>query len=104
MSKALKYIHSNLDKDISLESVATHVGLSSDYFSRSFKKDVGLNFCVYMQKCRVEMAAVLLRDTELKIYEISSQVGFNNVEYFNRVFLKLKGMSPKEYRNQMKTQ
>ena len=102
MSRALDYIHKNLDKDISLESVATHIGLSSGHFSRSFKKSVGLTFSAYLQSRRVERAADLLKGTELKIYEISKRVGYNNVEYFNRVFLKLKEMSPKEYRKNRK--
>ena len=102
VSGALEYINNNLNKDMSLEEVATHLGLTPGYFSRVFKKSVGLTFSAYLQNCRVERAAVLLRDTELKIYEISRQFGYNNVEYFNRVFLKLKGMSPKEYRNRQK--
>ena len=55
-----------------------------------------------MQNCRVEMAAGLLRETDLKIYEISRRVGYNDVTYFNRVFVKLREMTPKEYRNSKK--
>lgn len=101
MEKAKRYIWDNYSNlEISLGQVAESIGLSEKYFSSRFTKEVGNTFSYYLAELRIEKAKELLRKTDMKMYEISLCVGYNNVEHFNRVFKKKENMSPLMFRNQ----
>gem|GEM_PF-2076594 len=99
IGKALKFMEQNYMNPISLSSVAESVYLNSEYFSRSFKKEVGINFNIYLNNLRLKKALILIRDTDAKIYEISMQTGFQNFAYFSKRFKAMYGNSPLEWRS-----
>lgn len=90
------YIEENYDKDISLTDVANHFQFSTVYMSTLFKSTIGINFKEYLTKVRVGNAKMLLDKGE-KIYNVSNQVGCNNVDTFIRMFKRVTGISPGKY-------
>lgn len=92
------YINLNLADDLSLNQLAEKSHLSTSYFSRLFKKKVGVNLSSYILTRRIAMAQKLLLTTDKKIYEIGEAIGINDPVYFSRIFKKETGQKPKEYR------
>lgn len=96
----LTYIHENLsDPDLTLNSVARHVGLSETYLSSLFHAEVRQSFRKYLTHVRIETAKHLLEDTNEKIGNIALMTGFSDEGYFSRVFKKVTDVSPKDWRN-----
>jgi len=100
--KAKRYIKNHYAENISLNTVAEYLNLSPGYLSILFKKETGQNFIDYLISVRMERAKELLRTTELKIYEVSKMVGYDNIYYFSRIFSKVVGVSPKQYQSNNK--
>ena len=96
--EAKEFIFKNYSKDISLEDVANAVFLSSTYLSRIFKKYVGENYSDYLFRVRMDKAKSLLKNSNLKIYEISEKIGIQTPKYFFKVFKDYTGYTPIEYR------
>ena len=96
---AIKFINNNFNKDISLDDTAKHIGVSSSYLSRTFKDDCGKGFNEYLNMVRVGKAKLYLNNEEIKLKSIIYKVGFNNYNYFFKVFKNITGMTPVEYRN-----
>lgn len=88
----------NARREISLDDVARHVGMNRASFCVFFKKATGKTFVNYLNEYRIELACKLLEEKKMAVSEICYQAGFNNVPYFNRVFKKLKGVAPTEYK------
>ena len=84
--------------DVSLNTVAAQVGVSSSYFSSIFKQETGQSFVEYLTKLRIDKACELLRCTTLRTAEIGERVGYNDPHYFSATFKKVMGQSPKDYR------
>lgn len=101
IQKAITYINQYYDKEISMQEVAKEVYLNPWYFSDLFKEKVGVCFSDYVTSVRLQQAKELLCTTDLKNYEIAQKVGFRNATYFNVVFKKFEGMTPKVYRKCM---
>lgn len=97
--EALDYIAKHYGEEITLESMASHVRLSSFYFSKIFKQYTGVTFIDYLSLYRVEKAKELLKDPRWSIKEISVRVGYSDPNYFTRVFRRLEGLTPSEYRS-----
>ena len=74
---------------------------SLQYISRKFKQETGITFREYLQKIRIEKSCVLLAGSDLRISEIASAVGYDDIKFFNSMFKKLVMMSPREYRKLM---
>ena len=85
--------------DVSLNTVAAQVGVSSSYFSSIFKQETGQSFVEYLTKLRIDKACELLRCTTLRTSEIGERVGYNDPHYFSATFKKVTGVSPKDYKN-----
>jgi len=98
IERAVEYIRSHYAKDISLEDVALHAGMSGSYFSSFFKQETGDNFIDYLTRLRIDKAKSLMMDAELRLYEISQLVGYQDVKYFSRLFKRHVGATPAEYR------
>jgi len=101
VTKAKEYIQQNQAEDLSLTKVAKAVNTSSFYFCKLFKKATGLNFTDYVSRVRIEKAKNLLLNPNLRISEIAFEVGFQSLTHFNRVFKKIIGQAPTEYRSQV---
>lgn len=72
--------------------------MNASYLSRVFKQETGENFVSFLTRLRMEKAKSLLRDRNIKVYEVAERVGYPNTAYFSKLFKKLSGMSPEEYR------
>ena len=101
ISKARAYIHDHQTEEISLSQVAKAVNMSSYYFCKMFKKVTGINFTDYVARVRIEKSKNLLLNPNLRISEIAFEVGFQSLTHFNRVFKKILGQSPTDYRAQL---
>lgn len=100
ITMAKEYIRTHMDDaSLTLNSMAEHVGLSSNYFGYVFKQRTGVNFIKYLTNVRMEHAKELLRTTDLTSAQIAERVGFLDPNYFSVVFKKTCGMTPREYRN-----
>ena len=88
-------------EDLSLGQVAKAVNMSSYYFCKMFKKVAGINFTDYVARVRIEKSKNLLLNPNLRVSEIAFEVGFQSLTHFNRVFKKILGQSPTEYRAQL---
>ena len=98
ITRAKEFITEHQAEDISLGQVAKAVNTSSFYFCKMFKKATGLNFTNYLSRIRIERAKNLLLNPNLRVSEIAFEVGFQSLTHFNRVFKKIIGQSPTEYR------
>lgn len=99
---AKDYIQNHYNSDISLKAVAEHIYLNPTYFSELFKNETGENFIDYLIETRISIAKKLLAKPEIKVYEVSQMVGYDEPVSFNRVFKKVVGVSPSEYRSIIK--
>ena len=104
METAVTYFNENYNRDINIEEYATSRGMSVSWFIRSFKKFTGSTPMQFIVALRVNNAQVLLETTNYSINEISKIVGYDNQLYFSRLFHKLKGFSPREYRETRKSE
>jgi AraC-like DNA-binding protein/ligand-binding sensor protein len=101
ITRAKEFIKEHQTEDISLGQVARAVNTSTFYFCKMFKKATGINFTDYVSRVRIENAKNLLLNPNLRISEIAYEVGFQSLTHFNRVFKKIIGQSPTEYRGQL---
>ncbi|MGB8455646.1 MAG: helix-turn-helix domain-containing protein [Anaerocolumna sp.] len=93
-----QYLEENYSKDISLDTVAEVVNLSTSYLSFIFKEISGKNFVDYVNEFRIEQAKILLGETSLNISQIAEKVGYNSSNSFSKVFKKYVGISPGQFR------
>ncbi|BDC94287.1 two-component system, response regulator YesN [Treponema bryantii] len=98
IKKVCTYVDENLSQDISLETAADFAGVSSFYLSKLFKEEKGETFINFISDKRLEKSRQLLSETNLSIKEITAEVGYNDQNYFSRIFKTKYGLSPKEYR------
>lgn len=95
---ALAYINENYKEDIALSDIAALLGFNESYFCRMFKQATGATFTEYLNFVRICKAEKLLTEGTSSILDISSEVGFASVSYFNRIFRKYRSCSPSYYR------
>jgi len=101
ITKAKEFIQENQSEDLSLGQVAEAVNTSTFYFCKLFKKVTGINFTDYLSRIRIEKSKNLLLNPNLRVSEIAFEVGFQSLTHFNRVFKRILGQSPTEYRAQL---
>lgn len=100
IDQAILYIQNHyMSSSFSIEEVAGAVCLSTSYFSTVFRSETGVTFTDYLIRIRMEKAKGLLENTNMKMYEISSQVGYENAAYFSAAFKRYYGKSPSELQN-----
>jgi two-component system response regulator YesN len=102
VEKVVRYLSSNLEKDISLDTAAELVNLSPSYFSKIFKEVMGVAFITYLTDLRLEKAQELLLQTDLSIQEIGFKVGYNASAYFIKQYKAKSGYTPYDYRRQFR--
>lgn len=96
--KAVTYIHVDLSADLSLKSLAGLLNVNASYLSSLFKKETGMTLTEYVSNRRIDQARKLLRSTELPIQTIALRCGISDIYYFNRMFKRITGVTPKAYR------
>lgn len=95
---AKEYIQEHYYENLMLTDVAQKVGVTAGYLSTLFQKEMKKGFVDYLNEIRIEHACTYLRQNYLKTYEIAYKVGFHDDKYFYKVFKKIMGQSPSEYR------
>lgn len=98
IEKVMEYLRMHYSEDITLNAVAEAVFLNPVYISRLIKEQTGRNYTDLVMEMRVERAVELLENSDMFVYEIAEKVGYNNLKYFYKVFRKVKGKSPSDYR------
>lgn len=98
MKIILKYVENNYANKITISEIADVIGFSESHFMRYFKETMGTSFIEYLKDYRLTMAARLLQSSEDSILNISAEVGFDNLSYFNRSFKARYGITPRQYR------
>ncbi len=93
------YINNHYKEDLSLQDVASVLGYSDVYFCKIFKQNFGRNFITYLNNYRIDRAKELLADPEINIKDISTEAGYRDANYFTRVFKRIVGSTPSEYRS-----
>jgi YesN/AraC family two-component response regulator len=96
--KARRFIEEHSSEELSLRKVAKAVNMNANYLSENFKQVTGINFVEYVARTRFLTARDLLRHCNLRISEIAFAAGFQSLSQFNRVFKKVSGKSPTQYR------
>ncbi|OIJ21508.1 hypothetical protein BKP45_01700 [Anaerobacillus alkalidiazotrophicus] len=99
VASIIDFIDSNIHEDLTLSYVAGKTEISSYYLSKVFKKETGKNFVTYVTERKIEKAKELLRNVEIPIINISFELGYTEPSYFTKVFKKVEGMTPSQYRN-----
>jgi two-component system response regulator YesN len=102
LAKVKQHIDEHYADEITLESMASIVYMNPYYFSSFFKKHTGQNYKQYVTEVRMANAARLLVHTDLMIYEVAEQVGYNNARHFSDMFKKQFGKLPNDYRQEFK--
>ncbi|WP_238652491.1 response regulator [Paenibacillus piscarius] len=101
VNKAMEYVAVNYaDPDLSLETVAGHLQISSIHLRTTFKRETGQSLLDYTTEYRIGLAKQLLLSGEYKIYEVSEKVGYKTSQYFSQVFKKTTGIQPKDFQQQ----
>ena len=98
IQSVIRYIHQNIDVDLSVGSIAELVGLNQEYLSRIFKRSTGLSLKRYITNEKIKAAKVLLETTDLSVTLISERVGYSSYSNFTRSFRQIAGCTPTEYR------
>ena len=98
ISKAVSYVKTNYMRKITLNEVADYVFLSPSYFSKIFKEEMNYYFNDYLNFIRVEKSKSLLLNERISLAEIAEGVGFYDQSYFNKVFKKITGLTPKKFK------
>lgn len=97
----LDYMDRHYHEKITLSDAAKAVYVNPSYLSRIFNREVRTSFNAYLNKCRIEKSKELLADRNINIVEVCLLVGFENQSYYNKVFKKLEGKTPSEYRKEL---
>lgn len=102
IQQAVEYIEQNYAKDLNMAVVSNYISMNYSLFSYSFKQYTGSNFVNYLKDIRMREAKRLLAETDMRIIEISQEVGYDNEKHFMKIFKASCGVSPSEYRKNMR--
>ena len=97
---AKKYIDTHYQNDISLDDISQELDISPYYFSRIFKEEAGVTFVEYLTNVRMDKAKEMLRNPAVSVKDIGAAVGYQDANYFSRIFKRLEGRTPTEYRGE----
>lgn len=95
----MDYIYSHINRRITVDDLAEHVGLSPSYLSRLFKKELNIYVSDYISEMKIEKAQHLLRYSDYSLIEIANYLAFSSQSHFIQTFKKLVGVTPKKYRD-----
>ena len=98
IQKAIILIEGNLSSDLSLARLARELNVNSSYLSTLFKKETGSTVTDYITDRRISHAKHLLKSSRLQVQTVGQLCGFEDVHYFSKVFKRLAGYTPKQYR------
>jgi AraC family transcriptional regulator len=99
LKRIQEYIEANLDQEVALSQLATIAGMSAHYFAELFKQSVGLSPHQYVLRRRIEHARKLLHNSNMRILEAGVRSGFSDQSHFTKIFRRMVGVTPTEYRS-----
>ena len=99
VKKAIHYMSEHYNENITLNEISNLVGVSVQYFSKLFKDEVGCNFVDWLNSLRINRAKELMTTTQMSIKEVGFHVGYNDPNYFSRIFKRYEGIAPTEFVN-----
>lgn len=102
IAAAIHYMKENIEKHLTLNDLATYTGYSLTHFSSLFKQQTGESPLAYFNRLKIEVSCQMLNDTDMHINQICHKVGITDCYYFSRLFRRITGLSPKEYRLQQR--
>lgn len=102
LKNVLNYIQNNYCTQLNLNTVAEYAHFNPQYFSRFFKKEVGVTFTEYVAKLKIDKAKRLLSETDYPIHRIATELGFSDSAYFNKVFIKFENQPPNKYKQMIR--
>lgn len=102
VTAAIHFMKENLEKKLTLADLAAHIGYSPSHFSVLFSKRTGYAPLTYFNQLKIQQACQLLDFTDMKVNQICYKIGIEDTYYFSRLFSKVMGMSPREYKKQKK--
>ena len=94
----INYTNENYIEPLNIRNLSRIFYVSENYLGRLFKREMGITYAEYLNSVRIRLACAFLKDTRDSVLQISERCGYENVTYFNRVFRKITGMTPIEYR------
>lgn len=97
--KVIEIVQKDYRQDLTLKLVADRLHLNAVYLGQVFKKEMHNSFSQYLNQIRIKRAQQLLLHSNLNINEIADEIGYNNTNYFSKMFKKLNGITPKEFRD-----
>jgi AraC family transcriptional regulator len=100
LRKVMELVHAEMDNDLSLEELADAAGVSITHFSRMFRESTGQSPHQFVLHRKVDRAKELLRAAEMRVLDVAVACGFKNQQHFARVFRRVCGASPTEYRQE----
>lgn len=95
---AIHYMKENMETHLSLQDISDYIGYSPSHFSALFKKQTGHAPLAYLNLLKIQQACQMLDETDMKVNQICHKIGIDDSYYFSRLFSKIMGMSPSEYR------
>lgn len=99
VKRAQRYLNRHVSSPITRWKIAEEINVSEDYLTRVFKKELGLSPWEYLMRLRVQVARLMLRETSESVRSVAEASGFQDQAYFCRVFRKIAGRSPSDFRN-----
>lgn len=102
IKKAMSYMDEHFAEDLTLSTLASHIGLSPNYLSQIFKQETGKTFLEHLTNRRLEEAKKLLKQGDLNVSEVSFRIGYDNPRYFSELFHKQEKVTPGQYRKSIR--
>lgn len=102
ITASIHFMKENIEKKLSLQEIATHTGYSSSHFSVLFSKRTGYAPLAYFNQLKIQQACQLLDFTDMKVNQVCFKIGIEDTYYFSRLFSKIMGMSPRDYKKMKK--
>lgn len=93
------YLESKVEETVRIEDLCYEFGYSRSFLSRLFQEETGASLAAYAMQRKIDKAKALIRETKLNFAQISARLGFENPQYFSRVFKRCTGMTPTEFKN-----
>ena len=98
VNRIVKFLKENYNRKISLNEVAEYAFMSPSHFCTFFKQETGCTFIDFLSVIRIDKAKELMQNPELKVYEIANLVGYDDWNYFSKIFRKITGVNPTQYK------
>jgi len=102
IQRAKDFIADQYHRDIGIDDAAEAAGVSVSHFCYTFKQETGMTFLEYLTRFRIDKACYMLEHTDVKVFQVSQMVGYQDAKYFSQVFRKMMGCKPSEFREQMR--